>query len=195
MSTSSSYHHGDLATAVLTAARRLLQTTPAEQLSVRELAREAGVSHAAPYRHFGSRDGFLAALAAHCFEEFLGVQQAAFDAAGPGDRLLAVGEAYVRFGIAHPHAFALVYNADDGPRSSSAELASLAGRHEALLHQAVADAFAHHRLPAGADPGDVGAALWSLVHGLTALTGHRYLDGDRVNAILSALLLPARGSS
>ena len=190
MSTSKAYHHGHLAAAVLTAARRLLDSTPAEQLSVRELAREAGVSHAAPYRHFGDREGFLTALSAHCFAEFLAAQQAAFDAAGPGGRLLAVGEAYVQYGVAHPHAFALVYNAALAtPQDPPQALAPLGERHRRLLHAAVADALAAGQLPAHAGPEDVGAALWSLVHGLTALTANRYLDPARVPAILTALLL------
>ncbi len=190
MSTSKdSYHHGNLAAAVLAAARRLLEDAPAERLSVRELAREAGVSHAAPYRHFGDRPGLLLALAEHCFEEFLADQQGAFDSAVAGTRLPAVGEAYVRFGIAHPHVFALIFDpALVRPAEPPAVLGALGERHAELLGAAVQDAAAAGLTPSGADPRDVGAALWSLVHGLTALAGGGSLPTDRIPQILAALL-------
>src|SRR6266480_4862833 len=103
MSTSGSYHHGHVPQATLDAALAMLKRMPAGQISVRELAREAGVSHAAPYKHFGDRRGFLVALAATCMAEFLHAQQQAMTVAPTGERLLRVGEAYVRYGVEHPH--------------------------------------------------------------------------------------------
>ena len=194
MSTSGDYHHGDLPGATLAAARELLQTMPAERISVRELARAAGVSHAAPYRHFGDRDGFLTALAGACFEEFLAAQLAAYHAAPAGAKLLAVGGAYVDFGVSNPHAFALVYSATvTRPGDPSAAVAPLAERHAALLREAVSDALAAGLLPGPRDPDDVGAALWSLAHGLTHLVSNGYLPRARVTDVLAALLQPAAG--
>lgn len=188
MSTSHPYHHGDLASAILTTARRLLDEVPVDELSIRELAREAQVSHAAPYRHFGSKAGFRAALTAHCFGEFLERQRRAYAAAAPGQGLIAVGGDYVAFGVEHPHVFALIYPHEPAQRGGSSDLAALADAHAALLGRCVADAFDSGLVTRDADPADVGAALWSLAHGLTLLAGHGYVDTQRVPTILTALL-------
>lgn len=188
MSTSS-YHHGAVRSATLAAARALLDRMPASEISVRELARAAGVSHAAPYRHFGDRDGFLLALTALCHEEFVEAQIEALQTAPVGDRLLAVGQAYVDFAVDHRYAFQLVYSprgrldADDDPT-----LARAIERHVDLLEQAVADATADGQLPADFIDGDVAPALWSLVHGLAHLVSSGFVPRDRVRAVLSSLL-------
>ncbi len=196
MSTSRPYHHGALTAAILDASRRLLDDVPAEELSVRELARAAGVSHAAPYRHFGDRLGFLTALAAYCFEEFLEAQEEAYDRAAPGERLQAVGLAYVEYGVAHPHPFALLYNANIvRPEDPPPLLAPLIAAHTALLGRCVEDAMHHRLITSGADPQDVGAALWSLAHGLTHLAGHGFLPAERARAVLAALLAVPGGGA
>ena len=63
------YHHGDLRAAVLSAAWKMVEKEGVEGLSVREAARRAGVSHNAPYRHFAGRDALIAALVAEGFDE------------------------------------------------------------------------------------------------------------------------------
>src|SRR4029079_14956503 len=83
------YHHGDLEAALLRAAGKLLDKEGVEALSLREVARRAGVSHAAPYRHFPERDALLAALAVEGFE-WLAVGQREAAAAG-GLRAMAEG--------------------------------------------------------------------------------------------------------
>lgn len=130
---------------------------PAE-LSLRELARRAGVSHNAPYRHFRDRDALLAALAADGFR-LLG--EALAHASGP-----AMGEEYVRFALEHPQLFRLMFG---GHLSFSRhrEIAQAAARpYEALLA-------AFRAQPSIADPERCAAAAWSLVHGLA----HLLLDG------------------
>lgn len=159
-----------------------------DELSIRELAREAEVSHSAPYRHFGSKAGFRAALTAHCFEEFLQRQRRAYAAAAPGEGLIAVGADYVAFGVEHPHVFDLIYPHESSHRESTSDVAALVAAHASLLGRCVADACEHGLVPSDADLDDVGAALWSLAHGLTVLAGHGYIETRRVPRILTALL-------
>ena len=87
------YHHGDLATALLAAAEAELTEKGVEAFSLRQVAKRAGVSHAAPAHHFGDANGVLTALAAHGFAEFLATQHA-FEARAlktPRDQLIAAG--------------------------------------------------------------------------------------------------------
>src|SRR5919206_2322086 len=97
----STYHHGNLRPALLRTAAKTLEKEGLGALSLRELARRAGVSHNAPYRHFPDRDSLLAALAAEGFE-MLG------DALEKRPRR-EMGEAYVEFALAHPQRFRLMF--------------------------------------------------------------------------------------
>ena len=96
------YHHGNLRSALLSCAERTLSEHGAEQLSLRELARQVGVSHAAPRRHFADKQSLLDALAEDGFERLGRELRAAMEAAGSGfhARLLAFAQTYVRFATA-----------------------------------------------------------------------------------------------
>ena len=104
------YHHGDLRASLLDAAARWLDEQGAEKLTLRELARAAGVSHAAPYHHFAGRDELMAGVAEHAFDR-LGdaLATASARSADPGQALLDIGEAYVREALAHPARFRLMF--------------------------------------------------------------------------------------
>src|SRR6185312_2779105 len=93
------YHHGNLRPELLAAAERTVRERGVQALSLRELARDVGVSHAAPRRHFPDRQALLDALAEAGFARLGEELRAAFDGAGEGfeDRLGAVAAAYVRF--------------------------------------------------------------------------------------------------
>ena len=109
----STYHHGDLANALLDAALALVEHDGAEAVSLRELAQSLGVSRAAPYRHFADRDALLAAVAARGFEDLIVVSEAALD--GPGDgrtRLQAFGRAYFDFAARRPGLYRLMFESD-----------------------------------------------------------------------------------
>src|SRR6185503_17019443 len=97
----STYHHGELRPALLRAAAKVLEAEGREAVSLRDLARRAGVSHAAPYRHFADREALLAALA----EE--GFVLLAAELEGKPRREQAV--AYVRFALANPGRFRLMF--------------------------------------------------------------------------------------
>lgn len=106
----SSYHHGSLREALIAAGLRALEGSEDHDVSLRELAREVGVSPTAVYRHFPSKDALLAALGREGLEMLGTAQRAAYDAAGGGERgFVETGRAYVRFALAHPALFRLVF--------------------------------------------------------------------------------------
>lgn len=154
----STYHHGDLRSALLHAGGELLEEQGLAALSVRETARRAGVSHNAPYRHFPDRDSLLAALAAEGFR----VLEAELGANGARER----GEAYVRFALAHPNRFRLMFGGQL-QTGNHPELHAAARR----TYEGLVAAFTGR--PEIADPQKAAAAAWCLVHGLAQLL----LDG------------------
>lgn len=155
------YHHGDLRSGILRAAGEILDEQGVAELSLREAARRAGVSHNAPYRHFADRDSLLAALAAEGFAQ-LGQALEAGGAQGPRAR----GEAYVRYALEHPQRFRLMFGGlvriDAHPA-----LRAAADRTYAGLVRAFEPVAGSQAAPTAA------AAAWSLVHGLAQLL----LDG------------------
>ncbi|MBW0016760.1 MAG: TetR/AcrR family transcriptional regulator [Mycobacterium sp.] len=154
-----SYHHGDLRAVILTEAARLVAERGADQVSLRELARGAGVSHAAPAHHFIDRRGLFTALATEGFQ----LLAAALVASRP--QFADAALAYVRFAIEHPGHYQVMFN-----RSlldpSDAELAAAEAASSAELARGVATL----RDPnARADPAGAQLAAWSLVHGFSTL--------------------------
>jgi AcrR family transcriptional regulator len=153
------YHHGDLHTSILQAAGKLVEEQGVASLSLREVARRAGVSHNAPYRHFADRDALLAALAAEGYARLNDVLEAA-------EVPRARGEAYVRFALENPQRFRLMFggllriDADPGLRAAAAR-----------TYDGLVRAFEPLVGPRGAP--SAAAAAWSLVHGLAQLL----LDG------------------
>ncbi len=97
------YHHGDLRRALLDTALLVVEEQGVDALSLRDLARRLGVSHAAPDHHFPDRLSLLVALAAEGYERLTAEMQAAVAGVAPGAaRLVAVGEGYLRFALEHP---------------------------------------------------------------------------------------------
>lgn len=169
------YHHGDLRAALLKAADALIRERGVGELSLREVARRAEVSHGAPAHHFRNKAGLLTAFAAQGFERLLAQVTAlpAYRAAGSGpDQLAATGRGYVRFALANPAHFAIMFDSAEVDTADPAfETAS--NQAYALLTRAIERCVREGRLP----PGQVGAATvaaWSLVHGFACLwTGGR----------------------
>jgi AcrR family transcriptional regulator len=102
------YHHGDLRRALIAAGLDLAAERGLEEFSLREVARRAGVSTAAPYWHFPDRDALLAAIAADCAARWLEAMRASVKDLRPDDalqRLQATGIAHVRFAVENPEHF------------------------------------------------------------------------------------------
>jgi AcrR family transcriptional regulator len=163
------YHHGRLPQALLKATAKLLEEGGVAGLSLREVARRAGVSHGAPAHHFGDKAGLLTALAAQGFELFGAALCAARDAAGanPLQRFGATGYAYVLFAVEHRAHFEIMFHPEllrqDDPTLRTASDAAYE-----VLRGVVAEVQAAGLL-AGSDPEIVAISAWSQAHGMATL--------------------------
>jgi len=166
------YHHGDLPRALVEASTRLIEEGHGSQLSLRAVALAAGVSVAAPYRHFENRESLLAATLAEGFRDLAAcTEQARQLAPDPVEALIATGLAYVGFAAKRPHIYRLMF----GPEChKTAHPDLMAAGQEALgvLHRAVADGRDMFGITL-ADVPRVAVAGWTLTHGLASL----YVDG------------------
>ncbi|KUO20547.1 TetR/AcrR family transcriptional regulator [Streptomyces dysideae] len=134
------YHHGDLRAALLAGAERTLLEKGVAALSLRELAREVGVSHAAPGRHFKDKQALLNALALNGYERLAQALNAADDPALPIEpRLTALARAYLRFAIDHAALLELMYARKHDPDASE-QMAAAVERTVGSLAQVIADA-------------------------------------------------------
>src|SRR5829696_3636865 len=106
MTKSGSYHHGALRAAVINAALEVISESGPGAVSLRDLARRAGVSHAAPAHHFGDKAGLLTAVAADGFERLAATLRQAYQTTGS---FLEVGVAYVRFAVTHRAHFEVMF--------------------------------------------------------------------------------------
>ena len=172
MGESKPYHHGNLQEVLLRSAIQLIAEVGPTAFTLREVARRAGVSHNAPYRHFQDKDDLLAAVAAQGYGELTDVMT---EAAGrhykPLDRLKQAGLAYVSFALRRPEHFTVMF---DGPllKRTHPEAASAAERAFSVLVGLVKGCQEKRQLPSG-DPLDFALFAWSLVHGIAklAITG------------------------
>ena len=161
------YHHGDLRGALIAAGRAILEEAGVPALSLREAARRANVSHAAPRHHFPSLQHFLGDCAADGFDEFTeALTEAAAGRPTPAAALVAMGHAYVNFAEANRAMFRLMFNRDSvGERSDSLMVAG--GRAYSTLVEAV------QALDPALAPAELEyriAAIWSIVHGFAHLS-------------------------
>jgi AcrR family transcriptional regulator len=161
------YHHGDLRAVILAEAARLVAERGADRVSLRELARGAGVSHAAPAHHFTDRRGLFTALATQGFRL---LAEALIAARG---RFADAALAYVRFAIEHPGHYQVMFN-KSLLDAADTELAAAEAAAGAELSRGVGTLRDPNAL---ADPAAAQLAAWSLVHGFSML----WLD-DAVNA-------------
>jgi AcrR family transcriptional regulator len=173
------YHHGDLRNALLDAARALLEEGPLAELSLRAVARRAGVSHAAPYRHFPNHEALLVELATEGFVELRGeiVGAASPKGSAESDRIAKIGAAYMRFVARRPALARLMF----GPQLPNRE------RFEGL--GAAADSVGEEIGTALHDP-MLGLAVWAAVHGLAMLILENVVDLGQRRAGLD--VLPSR---
>ncbi|MGQ4714246.1 TetR/AcrR family transcriptional regulator [Streptomyces anulatus] len=162
------YHHGDLRRAILDAALDVIATNGPGALSLRDLARRAGVSHAAPAHHFKDRTGLLTAVAAEGYALFA-------DALAGAPDLRERGVAYVRFAATHPAHFQVMFQ-PDLHRTDDPDLLAARARATEALRAGVADL-----APAGRGEDDrlAGVAAWSLAHGFATLL----LSGNLADAM------------
>ncbi|WP_329591728.1 TetR/AcrR family transcriptional regulator [Streptomyces sp. NBC_01005] len=166
MTSERTYHHGDLRRAVLTAALDVIRTDGPGALSLRDLARRAGVSHAAPAHHFKDRTGLLTAIATEGYERFA-------DALADAPDLRERGVRYVRFAVDHPAHFQVMFQ-PDLYRTDDPDLLTAKDRASAELRAGVTNLPAAGR---GDDARLAGIAAWSLAHGFATLLLSGNLEG------------------
>jgi len=193
------YHHGALRDALLKAAETVLERDGLQGLTLRAVAREAGVSHAAPTHHFGDLTGLVSELAATGFRQFNAAMAAAPRLGGPDslENARARLVAYIAYARAHPGMYGLMFRTErlDMTRPSlrdaaNAAFAGLAGaigasRHEHISEQALS-----------LEQGAAIARAWSMIHGFTMLlldgrltdVLRRMPEGTDVETLLGAML-------
>ena len=162
------YHHGDLKAVILAEAAALVAERGADGISLRELARAAGVSHAAPAHHFTDRRGLFTALAAE------GWRKLADALTGARPNFVDAALAYVRFALDHPGHYAVMFDSSlvdpDDPELVAAQNA--AGAELAHGVSTLKDPRAK------TDPEGAALAAWSLVHGFSMLWLNKAIDTD-----------------
>jgi AcrR family transcriptional regulator len=166
------YHHGDLRRALLDASLELISKEGFAALSLREVARRAGVTHAAPYRHFADKEALLAAVAEEGFRAMTArMRQVMAREPTPMRRLMACGVAYVLFAVENAAHFRVMF----GPHFTRPLVpsdAQEAGNSFKVLMDAILEAQRAGEIREG-EPQALALTCWSLVHGLASL----WVDG------------------
>lgn len=163
-----SYHHGDLKRALTSAALSLVAEKGPKGFTLTEAARRAGVSAAAPYRHFADKAELLASVSEQGFLD-LHAALTAVDAADPKRRVIELGNAYVRWAVEHPDHYRVMFGAD----INKADHPTLA----VAAEQAFGDLLgAISEIIKDQDPREIAGPLWSLVHGVASLAIGGELD-------------------
>ncbi len=195
------YHHGDLRRALVDAGRRLLEVEGGASISLRAVAREAGVSPAAPYHHFRDKSELLDALAIEGWDQLAVQMRAALAEAATGrDRLVTLGVAYVQFAKMNPAIYRVMFDCSQSHESMPEKL-----RDEGA-YRLVCDTL----VESGIDPMDevrlelAAVAIWCAAHGVAEMVGFKefaplqaHLGGEAafLQAIFSQLDLFRPGSA
>lgn len=169
------YHHGDLERALIDSGLAVVERDGIEALSLRAVARQAKVSHTAPYHHFSCKADLLAAVAAAGFDRMLagiGQQMMALKSDDPLNRLRAVGRGYVLFAVCHASIFRLMFRPEMTKPSKHPRLLEAESRAFQALLETIVGAQQSGAV-VGRDPRAPAAFAWSTVHGLAML----HLDG------------------
>ena len=158
------YHHGDLRNGLLEAARTILEEESLGALTLRAVARKAGVSHAAPYRHFPNHEALLVELSIEGFQELReSLVEAAKAPGSESDRIAHIGAAYMRFVAKRPALSRLMFGGQLPNRDQFPALAHKADSIGQEIGEALHDSA-------------LGLAVWSAVHGLAMLVLENVID-------------------
>jgi AcrR family transcriptional regulator len=178
------YHHGNLRAVLLDRAAQVVSERGVGALSLRELARDVGVSHAAPRRHFADRQALLDALAEEGFIRLGADLRGAIDGAGTAcdARLKALAAAYVAFATRHAALLDLMFAGKH--RAGGGDVYVAADRAFEAPMQVIADAQAAGELAPG-DPERVATLAFATMQGLTALANGGMLDPGELDAIVT----------
>jgi len=187
------YHHGNLRPALVEAGMQILVREGVDGVSLRAVARQARVSHSAPYHHFANKAALLAAMAVAGFDQLIEAIQGEAAQSGsddPWERLRATGRAYVLFAKCQPSVFRLMFRPEltrpiDHPMLQDAEARAFGSLLETIL------ACQHSQRLPGNDPMPLAAFAWSTVHGLAMLFVDQVLNETPLAALPLEQILPS----
>jgi len=197
-SNAAGYHHGNLREELVLSARSILDAEGMEKLSLRAVARKAGVSQTAPYRHFRDKPELLAAVAAMGFRE---LKAAMLDAVsiskpkGPAQELLACGRGYVNFALTEVDVYRLIFGADVWQADQNEDLKIAANEAYGIMESAVVGNLGDQSKEASIVSASA-LSVWSTVHGLAHLLidgqmKERASDKKSLEGVIDAVLLRA----
>lgn len=176
------YHHGNLRSTLLVAAERALRKHGTDQLSLRDLAREIGVSHAAPRRHFKDRQALLDALAAKGFQRLDASLRTALARAGDdfAAQMRATMTAYVRFATTNATLLDLMYASKHRPGAT--QLVEAASAPFGRMIGLIAEGQARGDLKAG-DPERIGLVMFATLQGIASLINGRMIKRELLDGL------------
>lgn len=187
------YHHGDLRNSLLRAVEEIILEKSVAELSLREAARRAGVSHSAPAHHFGDKNGMLAAFAEEGFADLAAEMQKAAALAESPDahgQMDGIGMAYVMFAVEHPAHFDVMFRSglhnDATPEleaAADAAFSTLYAKTEAVIESG--------EFPPDMNPAHLAAYFWSVVHGIASLwvdgSLSHYMEGMSIEEVVQGV--------
>jgi len=162
------YHHGELREALISATRQLVEERGAENFTLADACRVAGVTTAAPYRHFRSKQQILEEIASRGFEELQAKAKAAVAAKGEGtlDAIVAMGQAYVAFAVERTALFRLMFGQEPSLKKAEPVLGT---GHACFAHLIDQVALYCKRSKIRGDAQEIALRLWTFVHGAASL--------------------------
>ena len=173
MSKRLTYHHGDLRRVLLRSSVELLDERGLSALSLREVARRAGVTHSAPYHYFADRSALVAAVAEEGFKVLTSaLENARGPLPNPADQFKAIGCAYVRFALENPSYFRVMFRPELTALKGCDDPKHVSQQAFAILVETISECQSKGLAPAG-NPMSLVIITWSLLHGLASL----WLDG------------------
>ena len=165
------YHHGNLRSACMKEAIRILAKKGPSELSLRDIARKLGVSHGAPYRHFQSREGLLASIAAEgflTFAEQLSLKADESETSSTEERLGQMGQAFLQFALDYPVHFKLMFSKAIPNTEKYPDLQEAGKGAFAVLYEMV-QRMQKEKVLKPSDPTTTSIFIWSTLHGFCSL--------------------------
>ncbi len=164
------YHHGDLRRALVEAALAVIDEDGVDALTLRGVARRAGVSHAAPYHHFADLADLRAAVAAECFADLRDrMVRARAAGASPDRQVRELGRSYIDYAVERPNRFRLMWRPELRGPGAPGEVVALAGEESYRPLLAAVAAGQHTRLFRAGEVPDLALFAWATVHGFATL--------------------------
>lgn len=190
------YHHGDLAGALVLAGREILNKNGADKLSLRGVAARVGVSQAAPYSHFSDKKDLLRAISASGFRE-LAAEMETCRVVGrkPEDQILEYGIAYIEYALANPNIYELMFSAKEQRYVSRNANQDPEDTMTLEAKKAYGFLLSEYETMGAINGQALALGAWSMVHGLAALIGNGLVElpeNGRREALCNILISQAR---